>query len=77
MKNITLLLTLLSALIITGCDKGTDNAASGEATDAVVESTGAENADEAAADESTGEAVVEEAAEAGEAENGATDPVSE
>lgn len=33
MKSFTLLLTILSALIITGCDKGTDNAAAPDAVD--------------------------------------------
>ena len=33
MKSFTLLLTILSALIITGCDRGTDNAAAPDAVD--------------------------------------------
>jgi len=50
MKNITLLLTILSALIITGCDKGTETTASEESADtmnAAVE-TVQESASEAA-----------------------------
>jgi len=58
MRNITLLLTILSALIITGCDKGTETTSleeSADTMDVVVENV------EESASETT--ALTEEAAE--------------
>ena len=63
MKNITFLM-ILSALLVTGCDKGADNATSSEANDSV--ETAVENVQEATGEaaEAIGEAAesVEEAA---------------
>ena len=49
MKNITLLLTILSALIITSCDKGTDNATATENTEVTTMEEAAATAVEEAA----------------------------
>ena len=72
MKNITLLFALLSALVITGCDKGADSTAPSESADAATESTSTEEALENA------EEAVVEAAEAIEAgAEGLADKISE
>ena len=62
MKNMTLLLTILSALVVTGCDKGADNETSTEAADSL---------------DAAVESVQENAAEAADAIEGAVEKASE
>ena len=64
MKNITLLLTILSALIITSCDKGTDNATATENTEVTTMEEAATAVEEAAtATEEAVENVMESASD--------------
>ena len=66
MKNITLLLTILSALIITGCDKGTETTATEESADTM--NTVVETVEESAKEAATAiEGAAEEATESTEA----------
>ena len=70
MKNITLLLTILSALIITGCDKGTEETAPADSIDSAVE-----NVEEAASEAAT--SVGDAAEDAAEAIGDAAEAVKE
>jgi len=75
MKNITLLLTILSALIITGCDKGTETTASEESADtmnAAVETVQESASEAAVAVEGAAEEVMESTETAEEPEEPAS-----